>query len=51
MLLSRHHNAGKSWHKDSWQKFWNSGTVQIFGKDYNKSKPHSGENLEEIDFG
>jgi adenine-specific DNA methylase len=43
MLLSRHQNA-KSWHKDSWQMFWKSGKVQIFGNDYNKSKPDSGGN-------
>jgi hypothetical protein len=31
--------------------FWKRGTVQIFGNDYNKSKPDSGGNLEEVEFG
>jgi hypothetical protein len=26
------------------QMFWKRGTVQIFGNDYNKSKPDSGGN-------
>jgi hypothetical protein len=30
------------WYKD--QMFWKCGTVQIFGNDYNKSKPDSGGN-------
>jgi hypothetical protein len=32
------------WHKDSWQMFWKCDTVQIFGNNYNKSKPDSGGN-------
>jgi hypothetical protein len=43
MLLSRHQNAGQSHDiKIATQMFWKCGKLQIFGNNYNKSKPDSG---------
>jgi hypothetical protein len=44
MLLSRHQNSGQNHDMQIADMFWKCGTVQIFGNDYNKSKPDSGRN-------
>jgi hypothetical protein len=41
MLMSRHQTAGQNHDIEIGNR---CGTVQIFGNDYNKSKPDSGRN-------
>jgi hypothetical protein len=45
MLLSHHQNGGQNDDTKIGNRCYEKcGTVQIFGKDYNKSKPDSREN-------
>jgi hypothetical protein len=51
MLLSSHLNAKQTHHMKISNFFFKCGTVQIFLKDYNKSKSDSGGNKEETELG
>jgi late competence protein required for DNA uptake (superfamily II DNA/RNA helicase) len=51
MLLSRHQNAGQSYYIKIPNRCFENVPKFRFGSNYNKSKPDSGGNKEETEFG